>query len=182
MRFFKRESRLESLERQLHIIDGQIGKAKASLTARKGPGPIDNVLRNFLQERFAFDYDFEKQKLERIIRAKEAELAQLEKEKTALIPQLQEEVFNEKLKTMQISFSGKDVQTFKGSVVTVKCHSCGCIFDLDVRNRGSFANLLQAESENELKLLYNRKNNNVWPENCPNCGSPLDIWFWRGKI
>jgi hypothetical protein len=182
MRFFKRETKLQSLERQLHAIDGQIGEAKASLTALRGNGLIDPVLSKFLGERFGFSYDLEKEKLEMVVRQKETQLAELEREKAKIQPAIQETSFQQKLKDMQISFSGKDVKNFKGSVVIVKCHACGCIFDLDVRNRGSFANLLQAESENELKLLYNRKNNNVWPENCPNCGSPLDIWFWRGKV
>ena len=173
---------MQTLQRQSVAIDSQIIGVKADLKALKGDGLIDPVLQKFLQERLAFDYEFEKEKLARAISIKEAELAQLEKEKKKLEPELQEEAFQQKLKDKQITFSGKDVKNFKGSIVKVKCHSCGCIFDLDVRNRGSFANLLQAESENELKLLYNRKNNNVWPENCPNCGSPLDVWFWRGKI
>jgi hypothetical protein len=173
---------LESLERQLHAVDGQIGEAQADLTAFRGNGHIDPVLKKFLEERFGFNYDLEKEKLEMVVRQKETQLAELESEKAKIQPAIQEASFQQKLKDMQISFSGSDVQNFKGSIVKVKCHSCGCIFDLDVRNRGSFANLLQAESENELKLLYNRKNNNVWPENCSKCGSPLDIWFWRGKI
>ena len=182
MRFLKRETELQTLQRRWNAIEVQIGEAKASLTALRGNGLIDPVLQKFLQERLAFDYEFEKEKLARAISAKEAELAQLEKEKTALIPQLQEEVFNEKLKTMQISFSGKDVQTFKGSIVKVKCHSCGHTFDLDARSHGSFVNLLQCENKNELQMLYNRKINSVWPESCPKCRGPLDVWFFRGKI
>jgi len=182
LRFFKRETKLQTLERQSAAVNAQIQKLKAELQALSDAQHIDPVLKLWLQKRYGFNYAEERAIYEKIVNEKQALICELEKEKKKLEPQLEEEAFQQKLKDKQITFSGSDVKNFKGSVVTVKCHACGCIFDLDVRNRGSFANLLQAENENELKLLYNRKNNNVWPENCPNCGSPLDIWFWRGKI
>jgi hypothetical protein len=182
MRFFKRESRLESLERQLHTIDGQIGKAKADLTALRGNGLIDPVLQKFLQERFAFDYDFEKQKLESIIRAKEAELAQLEKEKAQLEPRVREENFKEECKLRGIKFIGEDVEGYEFSTVKIHCSHCGHKFQMDLRAHGSFNNVWACSTESALQQIYGMKLNRVWPLNCEKCHAELDVWVQRQKI
>ena len=182
MRFFKRETKLQSLERQLHAIDGQIGEAKASLTALRGNGLIDPVLQKFLQERFGFSYDLEKEKLEMVVRQKETQLAELEREKAKIQPAIQEASFQQKLRDMGIRFEGADVKGFCGSAVEIKCSHCGHQFETDLRNHGSFNNVISCSNQTALNQIYAMKANRVWPFSCEKCHIELDIWIFRGKI
>jgi len=182
MRFLKRETELQTLQRRWNAIEVQIGEAKASLTALKGNGLIDPVLQKFLQERLAFDYEFEKEKLARAISAKEAELTQLEKEKKKLEPELQELAFQQKLRDMQIRFEGVDVDGYVGSIVKIHCSHCGHRFQTDLRSHGSFNNVISCSNQTALNQIYAMKANRAWPFQCQKCHVEVDVWIFRGKI
>jgi hypothetical protein len=182
MRFFKRESTLEILQRQLSIIDKQASELKASLEALRGNGLIDPVLRKFLEEHCGFDYGLEREKLEMVVRQKEAQLAELEGEKKKLEPQLQEEAFQQRLRDMQIYFDGADVEGSIGSIVKVKCSHCGHRFDKDLRSHGSFQNVWLCSTDVAKQQIEAMKFNRVWPFQCEKCKAELDVWVRRDKL
>jgi hypothetical protein len=80
MRFWKRETKLETLEKelkkQIDSIDEQISGLKVELTELKG-GPLDPVLHMFLRDRLQFDYEHAKRKWEWNVHETTSQLARL---------------------------------------------------------------------------------------------------------
>jgi uncharacterized protein (DUF342 family) len=182
MRFFKRRTELEGLQRQIQAVESQIGKLKQDIAALKSNGPIDPILKKFLEERFGFSYEVEKSKLEMVVRQKETQLTELEREKAKIQPAIQEASFQQKLRDMQIHFEGLDVEGYVGSVVKIHCSHCGHRFQTDLRNHGSFNNVTLCSNETALNQIYAMKANRVWPFSCEKCHIELDIWILRDKI
>jgi len=187
MRLFHKETELQILERQLHAIDGQISEAQASLRALKGNGHIDPILQKFLQERLAFDYEFEKQKFESIVRAKETQIAELEREKKKLLGELNDEIWKRRLKDKDIRFYGENVVGFEGSVVKLKCPWCGTVRLFDARDSVALKTILSATSAEELQAAYSL--GNAISVECGNilkdgsrCGFTFEVKIARIKI
>jgi hypothetical protein len=181
--FWKKESNLETLERQLKAIDKQIADVKADLEALRGGSiDVDPVLQKFLEERFGFDYGFEKEKLARVIKQKGAQLMELEGEKKKLEPQIREEAFKKEIERRKVIFVGKDVEGSEGSVAKIRCSDCGHKFSIDLRNHGSFNNVWGCSTNEALTQIYMLGLHRVWPLNCEKCRRELNVYVNRGQL
>jgi hypothetical protein len=181
MRLFKRETKLERLQKELEMVDQEINELKAEL-AELNSGPIDPTLNRFLKLRFGFDYAFEKEALERQIRQTEGFLKEAEKEKAELEPRIREESFKEECKRRGIKFIGEDVEGYEFSTVKIHCSHCGHKFQMDLRNHGSFNNVWACSTDVALQQIYAMKYNKVWPLCCEKCHAELDVWVLREKL
>ena len=187
MRFFKRETKLQTLERQSAAIDSQIIDVKANLKALKGNGLIDPILRKFLEQKLAFNYDLEKQKLENIIRAKEIQIAELEKEKKKLLGELNDEIWKRRLKDKDIRFYGENVVGFEGSVVKLRCPWCKTQRLFDARDSVALKTILSTTTAEELQAAYSLGNTigvecgNILKDGC-RCGFTFEVKIARIKI
>jgi hypothetical protein len=181
MRLWKRETKLQQLQKELEMVDQEINELQAELKQLK-EGPLDPVLNRFLKLHFCFDYETEKQTLERRIRQTEWFLRQAEKEKAQLEPQIREEAFKGEFKRRGIKFVGADVEGFDFTIVKFKCSKCGHRFSQDLRNHGSFNNVWLCSTETALNQIQTMKYNKVWPLQCEKCHAELDVWVQREKI
>ena len=181
MRFLKRENQLETLQRQLAIIDRQIGELQGQIENLTDSSKMDPILKLWLETRYGFDYTQEKAIYEKLLREKQALVCELEKERDKLQPQINEAQFQQELQQKEIRFTGPEVQHFKGSTVTFQCSSCRHKFQVDFRGFGAFQNMLIAANEQELQFLYARKINS-FELKCPKCNATFTVTVWRGKI
>jgi predicted RNase H-like nuclease (RuvC/YqgF family) len=181
MRFFRRESTLETLQRQLAAIDKQIQELKDDLQALKGNEPIDPVLKLWLQTRYGFDYNEQKTLYTKLLNEKKARLNDLTKEKAKVEAQLQKLLEKERIRAMQIRFEGLGILSSEGSIAKIKCQNCSNVFEHDFQTYGGFINLLQCANQAELNFCYSR-GVNIFEIRCPKCGNSMIIKAFRGKI
>jgi DNA-binding transcriptional MerR regulator len=179
----KRQTKLETLQKELGDLELQIKELKQELAELRGETtPISPVVYRFLKLQFGFDYAAEKEALERQVRQIKWQLKELEHEKAKLEPQISEEAFREEFKRRDIRFVGADVEGFDYTVVTFKCSKCGHRFSQDLRNYGSFNNVWACSTDVALQQICMLKYNRVWPLQCEKCHAELDCWVWRQKI
>jgi hypothetical protein len=181
MRLFKRETKLERLQKELQMVDQEINELQTELKQLK-EGPLDPVLNRFLKLHFCFDYETEKATLERRIMQTEWFLRQAEKEKAQLEPRIREESFKEECKRRGIKFIGKDVDGYEFSTVKIHCSHCGHKFSVDLRGHGSWNNIWCCSTDVALQQIYAMKYNKVWPLQCEKCHAELDVWVLREKL
>jgi DNA-binding transcriptional MerR regulator len=183
MRLFHKQTKLETLQKELGDLELQIKELKQELAELRGETtPIDPVVYRFLKLRLGFDYTAEKETLERQVRQIEWHLKELEREKVKLESQISEEAFREEFKRRGIKFIGKDVKGYEFSTVKIRCSHCGHKFSQDLRNHGSFNNVWACSTDVALQQVYALKYNRVWPLQCEKCHAELDCWVWREKL
>jgi prefoldin subunit 5 len=183
MQFWKRQTKLEQLQKELGDLELQIKELKQELAELRGQTtPIDPVVYRFLKLHLGFNYAVEKEALERQVRQIKWQLKELEHEKAKLEPELREEAFREEFKRRDIRFVGQDVEGFDYTVVKFKCSSCGHKFQVDLRNHGSFNNVWNCTTEIALQQIHAMKYNRVWPLQCEKCHAELDVWITRERL
>jgi hypothetical protein len=184
MRFWKRETKLETLEKelkkQIDSIDEQISGLKAELTELKG-APLDPVLHMFLRDRLQFDYEHAKRKWEWNVHETTSQLARLEKQRQKLEVELRKVWEKQRMKAMQLRFEGQGVLDSDGSTCRIKCANCGNVYTHDFKPYGAFDNILACTSQNELQFLYNR-GVNIFEIRCPKCNASVVVKVFRGHI
>jgi hypothetical protein len=184
MRFWKRETKLETLEKelkkQIDSIDEQISTLKAELTELKG-GPLDPVLHMFLRDRLQFSYEHAKRKWEWNVHETSSQLDQLEKQRQKLEVELRKVWEEQRLKAMQLHFEAPGLLEAEGSTCRIQCQNCKNVFQHDFRPYGAFENILACTSQNELQFLYNR-GVNVFEVKCPRCNASVVVKVFRGHI
>jgi chromosome segregation ATPase len=182
MKLFQRQTKLETLEKELADLNLQIQELQQELKELRGETtPINPVLLRFLK-RVGFDYVAEKEALDRKVRQIEWHLKEFEREKAKLESQISEEAFREECKRRGIKFIGEDVEGYEFSTVKIRCSHCGHKFKVDLRNHGSFNNVWTCSTDVALQQIYAMKYNKVWPLNCEKCRRELDVWVTREKI
>jgi DNA repair exonuclease SbcCD ATPase subunit len=182
MRFWKRETKLETLEKELADLNLQIQELQQELKELRGETtPLNPVLLRFLK-RVGFDYMAEKETLDRQVRQIEWHLKELEREKVKLESQISEEAFREEFKRRGIRFVGRDVEGFDFTIVKLKCPGCGHKFHRYLADHGSFNNVWNCTTQIALQQVYAMKFNRIWPLQCPRCGRELDVWVTREKL
>jgi DNA repair exonuclease SbcCD ATPase subunit len=181
MRLFQRQTKLETLKRQMDSLNQEISELKAELVELNG-GPIDPVLNRFLKLRLGFDYAAEKEALERQVRQIKWQLKELEHEKAKLEPQISEEAFREEFKRRDIRFVGRDVEGFDYTLVKFKCSKCGHKFSQDLRNHGSFNNVWACSTDIALTQIYMLGLHRVYPLQCEKCKHELNVYVNRGRL
>jgi len=182
MPFLKRENKLETPQRQVAIIDRQIGELQGQIENLTDSSKMDPVLKLWLETRYGFDYTQEKAIYEKILREKQALICELEKERDKLQPQINEAQFQQELQQKEIRFEGVDVDGYVGSIVKIHCSHCGHCFETDLRNHGSFNNVILCSNQTALNQVYAMKANRAWPLQCQKCHVEVDVWIFRGKI
>ena len=184
MRFWKRETKLETLQRQMDNLNQEISELKKELEILKGGNPqgLDPVLHMFLRDRLQFDYEQEKRKWKWFVNETSSLLAQLEKDRQKLEAELREEVFREEFKRRDIRFVGRDVEGFDFTVVKFKCSKCGHRFSQDLRNHGSFNNVWSCTTTEALTQIYQLGLHRLWPLNCEKCHAELNVYVNRGRL
>jgi DNA repair exonuclease SbcCD ATPase subunit len=182
MRFWKRQTKLETLQKEHVDLNLQIQELKQELAELKGETtPLNPVLLRFLK-RVGFDYMAEKETLDRQVRQIEWHLKELEREKVKLESELREEAFREEFKRRGIKFVGADVEGFDYTVVKLKCPNCGHRFNRYLADHGSFSNVWNCVTKTALEQIHAMKYNRVWPLCCPRCRHELDCWVVRERI
>jgi organic radical activating enzyme len=184
MRLFQRQTKLETLKRQMDSLNQEISELKKELETLKGGNPqgLDPVLHMFLRDRLQFDYEHAKRKWEWAVNETSSLLAQLEKDRQKLEAELREEAFREEFKRRDIRFVGQDVEGFDYTLVKFKCSKCGHKFSQDLRNHGSFNNVWACSTDIALTQIYMLGLHRVWPLNCEKCKNQLDVYVNRGRL
>jgi cell division protein FtsB len=183
MQFWKRQTKLEQLQKELGDLELQIKELKQELAELRGETtPIDPVVYRFLKLRLGFNYAAEKEVLERQVRQIKWQLKELEHEKAKLEPQISEEAFREEFKRRDIRFVGRDVEGFDYTVVKFKCSKCGHRFSQDLRNHGSFNNVWSCTTTEALTQIYMLGLHRVYPLQCEKCKHELNVYVNRGRL
>jgi cell division septum initiation protein DivIVA len=183
MQFLKRQTKLETLQKELGDLELQIKELKQELAELRGETtPIDPVVYRFLKLRLGFNYAAEKEALERQVRQIKWQLKELEHEKAKLEPQISEEAFKQEFLRRGIRFTGQDVEGFEGSIVKIRCSHCGHKFQMDLRNYGGFNNVWACSTETALQQIHAMKFNRIWPLQCEKCRAELDVWITRERL
>jgi DNA-binding transcriptional MerR regulator len=183
MRLFQRQTKLETLQKELGDLELQIKELKQELAELRGETmPIDPVVYRFLKLRLGFDYAAEKEALERQVRQIKWQLKELEHEKAKLEPQISEEAFKQEFLRRGIRFTGQDVEGFEYTVVKFKCSKCGHKFSQDLRNHGSFNNVWACSTDIALTQIYMLGLHRVYPLQCEKCKHELNVYVNRGRL
>jgi chaperonin cofactor prefoldin len=182
MKFFQKQSKLETLQKELADLNLQIEELQHELKELRGETtPINAVLLRFLKLNFNFNFTREKEALERLVRQKETFLKELEKEKSRIEAELQTLWEKERLRAMKIRFEGQGVLDSDGSICRIKCVNCGHVYTHDFKPYGAFDNILACQSQNELQFLYNR-GINVFEVKCPKCNASVVVKVFRSRV